>query len=69
MSETNPEKYTRTFYVDLADRAISTAAQAALGITTAAAFNLLELDLPGILAVVGTATLVSVLKAFAVARR
>lgn len=69
MSETNPQKYTRTFWVDLADRAISTAAQAALGVATAVSFDLLELDLPGILAVVGTATLVSVLKAFAVARR
>lgn len=68
-TETNPAKYTRPFWIDLADRAVSTAAQAGLGVATAVSFNLLELDLPGILAVVGTATLISVLKAFAVARK
>jgi len=63
-----PQKYTRAFWVDLGDRVISTGAQAGLGVATAAGFNLIEIDLPGIAAVVGTAALISVLKAFAVVR-
>lgn len=66
---TNPQKYTREFYADLGDRVISTAAQAALGVATAAGFDLLQPDLAAYGAIVGTAALISVLKAFAVARR
>ena len=71
MTETSvvrPKKYTRAFWIDLGDRVVSTAAQAGLGVATAAGFNLIEIDLPGIAAVIGTAALISVLKAFAVVR-
>lgn len=64
-----PAKYSRAFYEDLGDRVVSTAAQAALGIATAQSFDLLHVDLLGFAAIVGTAALISVLKAFAVARR
>jgi hypothetical protein len=63
-----PSKYSKAFWLDLLDRSVSTAAQAGLGLATAVSFNLLKPDLSGIAAVVGTATLISVLKAFAVAR-
>lgn len=65
----NPSKYSKAFFIDLADRAISTAAQAALGLATAVSFDLLKPDIPGIFAVVGTATIIAILKAFAVARK
>lgn len=61
-------KYSRGFWVDLADRTISSAAGAALALATAVSFDLLKPDLAGILAVVGTAALISVLKALAVAK-
>lgn len=73
MTDAPPEitapKYSRAFWIDLADRSISTAAQAALGLATAVSFNLLHPDFGGIIAVVGTAALISVLKALAVARK
>ena len=71
MTETSvvrPKKYTRAFWIDAGDRVVSTAAQAGLGVATAAGFNLLEIDAAGIGAVIGTAALISVLKAFAVVR-
>lgn len=62
-------KYSRTFWIDLADRSISTAAQAALGLVTAAGFNLLHPDPIAAAAVIGTAAIISILKALAVARK
>ena len=67
--ELEPAKYSRGFYADLADRAISTAAQTLIGVATAAGFDLLEFDLAATAALVGTATAISILKAFAVERK
>lgn len=68
-SELTPAKYSPEFWSDMADRALSTAAQTTLGIATAAGFDLLNFDVPGALAVIGTATAISVLKALAVERK
>lgn len=57
------------FWTDLVERSLSTAAQAALAGVTADSFGLLDISSwqsVGVLA--GTAALIAVLKAFAVAR-
>jgi type IV secretory pathway TrbL component len=60
---------TGKFWADLTERAISTGAQSALGVVTAASFGLVELASWGAVATVaGTSALVAVLKAFAVGR-
>jgi anti-sigma-K factor RskA len=66
---TDAPKYSKAFWIDLADRVVSTAAQAGLGLATAAGFDLIHPDLPAIAAIIGTASLVAVLKAFAVERK
>lgn len=59
----------RKFWTDLAERSVSTIAQSALGVVTASAFGILELDSwETVGAVALTAGLVSVLKAFALGR-
>ena len=61
---------TRKFWHDLAERTVSTAAQAALGGVTADAFGLLNIESwQGVGVLAGTAGLVAVLKAFAVGRK
>lgn len=60
---------TGKFWGDLTERAVSTGAQSALGVVTAASFGLVELASWGAVATVaGTSALVAVLKAFAVGR-
>lgn len=59
-------KYSKGFWIDLADRTISSGAGAALALATAVSFDLLKPDVAGIAAVVGTAMVISVLKALAV---
>ena len=61
-----PTKYSRAFWIDLGDRAVSTAAQT-LGATLAAGgLGLLDIDVPAVLSIAGLATLLAVLKAFGV---
>lgn len=55
--------FTRLFWKDTAERVVSTAAQAAIGVLTADGFDLVNFDAKASLAVVGTAALVSFLKA------
>ena len=60
---------TPKFWTDLTERTVSTAAQSALGVVTASAFDLIDLASWGAVgAVAGTSALVAVLKAFAVGR-
>jgi len=63
---TTPRKYSRAFWIDLADRAISTAAQSAIATLGAGAIGILEVDVQTVLSVAALATVLSVLKAFAV---
>lgn len=59
----------RKFWSDLAERSVSTAAQSALGVVTAAGFGLLEIDswqAVGVAA--GSAGVIAVLKAFGAGR-
>lgn len=65
---TSYSKYSKAFWVDLADRTISSGAGAALSLATAVSFDLLKPDVGGIVAVVGTAMVISILKALAVLR-
>lgn len=61
---------TRKFWTDLAERAISTAAQAALGGVTADGFGLIDLgSWQGVGVLAGTAAAIAILKAFAVGRK
>ena len=63
---TTPDKYSRAFWIDLGDRAVSTAAQT-LGATLAAGgLGLLDIDVQAVLSIAGLATLLAVLKAFGV---
>jgi hypothetical protein len=60
---------TRAFWVDLAERAVSTFAQAALGVVTAAGFGLFTAaGWRDIASVGGVAGVIAILKAFAVGR-
>lgn len=60
---------TRKFWTDLAERAVSTAAQAALGVVGASAFGLIDINSwQAVGAAAGTAALIAVLKAFGVGR-
>lgn len=69
-AETNPSKYSKAFWADLADRSISTAAQSAIGtITASAVTGLFAVNFETVGSVAALATLLSVLKAFAVNRR
>lgn len=60
---------TSKFWTDLTERAVSTAAQSALGVATASAFGLVDIaswQAVGVAA--GTAAVVAVLKAFGAGR-
>lgn len=60
---------TRKFWTDLAERAISTAAQAAIGVVGASSFGLIDINSwQAVGAAAGTAALVAVLKAFGAGR-
>jgi len=54
--------YTPTFWKDVAERAASTAAQAAIGVLTAGAAGLVDVDWAATGSIVGLAAVVSVLK-------
>ena len=59
-------KYSKPFWVDLGDRAVSTAAQT-LGATLAAGgLDLLTIDVQAVLSIAALATLLAVLKAFSI---
>lgn len=59
----------KQFWTDLTERAVSTAAQSALGVAAASAFGLVDLaSWQAIGVAAGTAGLVAVLKAFSVGR-
>ena len=60
---------TRKFWTDLSERAISTAAQAAIGVVGASSFGLIDINSwQAVGAAAGTAALVAVLKAFGAGR-
>ena len=59
-------KYSRPFWVDLGDRAVSTAAQTLVATLSAGGLGLLEVDAQAVLSIAALATLLSVLKAFGV---
>ena len=60
---------TRKFWTDLAERAISTAAQAAIGVVGASSFGLIDINSwQAVGAAAGTAALVAALKAFGAGR-
>jgi len=54
--------YTPTFWKDAAERAVSTAAQAAIGVLTAGAVGLVDVDWAATGSIVGLAAAVSILK-------
>lgn len=66
---TEPSKYSKRFFVDLADRVASTVAQAALGVITVNATGIIDVDFAGVASVAALAGLVSVLQAFAIRRK
>lgn len=55
----------KSFWTDLAERVVSTAAQAAIGVLTAGAVGLIGVDWQNVASIAGLAALLSVLKAFA----
>ncbi len=55
--------FTSLFWKDTAERVVSTAAQAAIGVLTADGVDLANIDLKAGLSIVGAAALVSFLKA------
>lgn len=55
----------KQFWVDTADRAVSTFAQAAVAVLTAEVTSLVNIDLPGVAGVAGLAAVVSVLTSVA----
>ena len=67
--ESEPSKYSKRFFVDLADRVASTVAQAALGVITVNATGIIDVDFAGVASVAALAGLVSVLQAFAIRRK
>lgn len=54
--------YTPTFWKDAAERAISTAAQAAIGVLTAGSIGLVDVDWASTGSIAGLAAVVSILK-------
>lgn len=54
--------YTPAFWKDVAERAVSTAAQAAIGVLTAGAVGLVDVDWAATGSIAGLAAVVSVLK-------
>ncbi|OII27936.1 hypothetical protein BIV04_03245 [Frigoribacterium sp. MCBA15_019] len=54
--------YTPTFWKDAAERAISTAAQAAIGVLTAGSIGLVDIDWASTGSIAGLAAVVSLLK-------
>ena len=66
ITETTPEKYSRAFWIDLGDRAISTASQSAIATLATGGLGILDIDVVTVLSIAGLATVLSVLKAFAV---
>lgn len=54
--------YTPTFWKDAAERAISTAAQAAIGVLTAGSIGLVDVDWASTGSIAGLAAVVSLLK-------
>jgi hypothetical protein len=54
--------YTPVFWKDAAERAVSTAAQAAIGVLTAGSIGLVEVDWAATGSIAGLAAVVSVLK-------
>ena len=65
-TETTPAKYSRAFWIDLGDRAVSTASQSAVATLATGGLGILDIDVVTVLSIAGLATLLSVLKAFAV---
>lgn len=60
---------TRKFWTDLTERTVSTAAQAAIGVVSAASFGFLEIDSwQAVGAAAGAAGVVAILKAFSAGR-
>lgn len=59
-------KYSRAFWVDLGDRAISTASQSAIATLATGGLGILDVDVQTVLSIAALATALSVLKAFAV---
>ena len=61
--------YTATFWLDLGERVITSAAGGAAAVASAAAFNLVEVDSwQGLAVAAGTAALVSLVKGIAASR-
>lgn len=57
--------FTSAFWADAAERSISTFAQAAIGVLTAGAVGVVDVDWASVGSVAGLATLVALLKAIA----
>lgn len=61
-----PVKYSRAFWIDLGDRAVSTAAQSVAATLGAGALGILDIDVQAVASVAALATLLAVVKAFTV---
>lgn len=63
------DKYSKAWWIDTADRVVSTTAQAAIATVTASAIpGLLQIDIVSVASVSGLAGALALLKAFAVGR-
>jgi len=65
-TEITPVKYSRAFWIDLGDRAVSTAAQSVVATLGAGALGILDVDFQTVGSVAALATLLAAAKAFGV---
>lgn len=68
-AEVNPTKYSKEFWQDLGDRSVSSAAGAALSVLGAGGLGIVTADWQSVVSISLMAGAISILKAFAVARR